>query len=116
MSSFQPRASHFFFLDLYDFQTGAVPKRTLQRDLQKLVEVGLLDRLGNTRAATYQISDRAHTEIVEISITYNRERIEFGKYKSSGIAPRFSIPNMYMAVSWMIRRAFLAFRSCNIHT
>ena len=108
MRSYQPISSKVIYWDVFDFEHGGVPKRTIQRDLQKLVGVGLLERLGNVRSITYLISNRAHRDLVDISISYERERIEFEKYRLSGIAPRFSFPNMHAAVSWMIRRAFLA--------
>ena len=108
MGSNKPISAEGLGFDLYSFEKGAVPKRTIQRDLQKLVGVGLVERLGAARSATYQLSDRTHRDLVNISTTYNRERQEFQKYRSMGIAPRFSFGNMYNAVSWLIRRAFLA--------
>ena len=108
MGSNQPLCSNVMSWDLFDFESGVVPKRTIQRDLQLLVRVGLLERLGNARSSTYQISSRAHQDLVHSSVAYQRERSEFEKYRSSGIAPRFNYPNMHKAVSWLIRRAFLA--------
>ena len=104
---YQPVSSKMICWDMLGCEVGAVPVRTIQRDLQQLVQVGLLERLGNARSSTYQISSRAHQDLVDISIAYQRERTEFDKYRSSGIAPRFSFPNMQVAVSWLIRRAFL---------
>jgi len=111
MGSYQPLCSKVMCWDLFDFETGAVPKRTIQRDLQQLVQVGLLERRGNARSSMYQIFSRAHRDLVDISIAYQRERTEFEKYRSSGIAPRFSFGNMHVAVSWLIRRAFLVSES-----
>ncbi len=48
-------------LHIQDYQAlyPQVNRRTLQRDLQKMAEQGLLTRHGNTRKLTYQLSEKA---------------------------------------------------------
>lgn len=102
-----PESCDSICLNLYDPETGFVPRRSVQRDLHQLVNAGLLARHGNTRSTRYNLSDGTHQELIDISIEYYRERTEFVKYKSYGIAPRFRFPNMDEAFSWMIRRSLL---------
>ena len=111
LKSQQPLSSEDIYWDLFGYDDGEVPRRTIQRDLKKLVEVGLLDRSGKARSTSYQVSQRAYIELVEIFMAYRRERAEFQKYKPTGIAPRFTFGNRQAAVGWLIRRTFLSAHS-----
>lgn len=107
MGAHSPESSHAICLNIFELETGCVPLRSVQRDLNQLIEAGLLVRHGNARSSTYHLSDGAYQELLEISNAYYRERSEFKKYHVYGIAPRFRFRNLNKAVSWMIRRYML---------
>ncbi|MDA1029039.1 MAG: hypothetical protein O3B41_08315 [Bacteroidetes bacterium] len=107
MGARSPESSNAICLNLYDWETGCVPLRSVQRDLNQLIDAGLLIRHGNARSSTYHLSDGAYREILEISNAYDRERSEFKKYQVYGIVPRFRFRNLDRALSWVIRRFML---------
>lgn len=87
---------------------GRVPMRTVQQDLKRLVDADLLKRIGNARSSEYDVSESTRNELLELQRIREDERVAFAKFRGSGIASRFTIPNMYVATSWLIRRKMAA--------